>query len=81
MIGDRDFHHQQQARQICSFTIARATSKSVCKRFDQGNWGHPIALDTGDYQTDKVWYWNYHLPEETRRGLADQEDLYSPATW
>jgi len=28
--------------------------------------------------TDKVWYWNYHLPEETRRGLADQEDLYSP---
>jgi predicted glycogen debranching enzyme len=25
-----------------------------------------------------LWYWDYHYPEETERGLADREDLYSP---
>jgi 4-alpha-glucanotransferase len=25
-----------------------------------------------------MWYWGYRYPEETQRGLADTEDLYSP---
>ncbi|WP_298909590.1 amylo-alpha-1,6-glucosidase, partial [uncultured Nostoc sp.] len=32
----------------------------------------------GNYQPDAVWYWNYGLPEETKRGLGNKEDLYSP---
>jgi len=45
MIGDRDFHHQQQANQICTFTIARA--KANLSASDRpGQWGHPVRWTT-----------------------------------
>jgi len=80
MIGDRDFHHT--ATSTARFAVHNCSgNKQICLQAIRAIGDTlAIALDTGDYQTDKVWYWNYHLPEETRRGLADQEDLYSPAT-
>jgi len=66
----------QQASQICSFTIARATANLLQAI-------RPGQLDTWQLRwtqgtIKQTKFWNYHLPEETRRGLADQEDLYSP---
>jgi len=76
MIGDRDFHHQQQANSDLHFSQLLGQKANLLQAIRPGQWGHlAIALDTGDdYQADKVWYWNYHLPEETRRGLGDTED-------
>jgi len=55
MIGDRD----SATSNVSDLQLSQLGQQQICLRFDQGNWGHPIALDTGDYQTD-VWYWNYH---------------------
>jgi len=77
MIGDRDFHHQQQASQICTFHNWQGSSKSVCKRFDQT--GHPGNC-AGRRATIKQTKFGTGIItcRETRRGLGDTEDLYSP---
>ncbi len=80
VIGDRDFHHQQKADPDLQFSQL-IDSKCVClQAIRPGKVGTPWHLrwTHGEYQADTVWYWNYHLPEETRRGLGDREDLYSP---
>lgn len=80
MIGDRDFHHQQQANSDLHFSQLLGQKQICLQAIRPGQLGTPWQLrwTQGDYQADKVWYWNYHLPEETRRGLGDTEDLYSP---
>jgi len=51
MIGDRDFHHQQQASQICTFHNCSGKKKLQAI---QGNWGHPgNCADGNDYQQTK----------------------------
>jgi len=75
MIGDRDLSPAtSKLRQHFSRTARK--SKSVLKAIRPGQIRTPlaIALDAIS-QADKVWYWNYHLPEEIRRGLGDTEDL------
>ena len=80
LIGDRDFHHQQQAKSDLQFSQLLGQKQICLQAIRPGQLGTPWQLrwTQGDYQADKVWYWNYHLPEETKRGLGDTEDLYSP---
>lgn len=80
LIGDRDFHHQQQAKSDLQFSQLLGQKQICLQAIRPGQLGTPWQLrwTQGDYQADKVWYWNYHLPEETKRGLGDTEELYSP---
>jgi len=80
MIGDRDFHHQQQAQPDLQFSQLIGQQQICLQAVRAGQVGTPWQLrwTQGDYQADPVWYWDYSLPEETLRGLGDREDLYSP---
>ncbi|RUR86831.1 amylo-alpha-1,6-glucosidase [Chlorogloeopsis fritschii PCC 9212] len=80
LIGDRDFHNQQKSIPDLHFSQLLGQKQVCLQAIDAGHFGTPWHLrwTHGRYQPDAVWYWNYHLPEETRRGLSDREDLYSP---
>ena len=80
IIADRDFHRQQKAQPDLQFSQLIG-SNYVCLQATKARLvGTPWQLrwSLGEYQADAVWYWNYHFPEETRRGLSDREDLFSP---
>jgi 4-alpha-glucanotransferase len=80
IIGDRDFHHQQTAQEGLQFSQLVGHQQIYLQGIRESYIGVPWLLrwSKGDYQPDGVWYWNYYYPEENRRGLGDQEDLYSP---
>ncbi|EHC17922.1 amylo-alpha-1,6-glucosidase [Fischerella thermalis] len=80
LIADRDFHDQQKATPQLQFSQLLGQGQVCLQGINSGVFGTPWHLrwTRGNYQPDGFWYWNYHLPEETRRGLSDREDLYSP---
>ncbi len=80
VIGDRNFHHQQKAQANLQFSQLIGSQYVCLQAIKPGIAGTPWQLrwSLGEYQADAVWYWNYLLPEETKRGLGDREDLYSP---
>ncbi|MCC5609663.1 amylo-alpha-1,6-glucosidase [Nostoc sp. CHAB 5834] len=80
LIAERNFHHQQTANPGLQFSQLLGEQQICLQAKNSGNFGIPWHLrwTQGRYQTDAVWYWNYGLPEETKRGLGDKEDLYSP---
>jgi 4-alpha-glucanotransferase len=80
MIGDRDFHHQQQNHPMLQFSQIIGKHQICLQAVQSGQLGTAWQLrwTQGEYQADPVWYWDYWLPEETKRGLGDREDLYSP---
>jgi glycogen debranching enzyme len=80
LIGDRSFHHQQYADSELQFSQLIDPQRLMLQAL-RSNWvGTPWQLcwTQGHYQSDGIWYRNYHYPEETKRGLSDREDLYSP---
>ena len=80
LIGDRHFHHQQRAANPLQFSQV-VTHQQLWLQAIRPDWsGTPWYLrwTGGIYHPDSVWYWDYCYPEETRRGLGDAEDLYSP---
>lgn len=80
LIGDRNFHHQQNGNQELQFSQLLGPQQVCLQAIHAGNFGIPWHLrwTQGNYQPDTVWYWNYGLSEETKRGLGDREDLFSP---
>ncbi|WP_118165368.1 amylo-alpha-1,6-glucosidase [Nostoc sphaeroides] len=80
LIAERDFHHQQTVSSRLQFSQLLGQQQVCLQAKNSGHFGIPWHLrwTQGIYQTDAVWYWNYGLPEETKRGLGDKEDLYSP---
>ncbi|MBD2522139.1 amylo-alpha-1,6-glucosidase [Nostoc sp. FACHB-133] len=80
LIADRDFHHPQIASSGLQFSELLGQQQICLQAKKLGNFGIPWHLrwTKGKYQPDAVWYWNYGLSEETKRGLSDKEDLYSP---
>ena len=80
IIADRDFHHQQKAQPDLQFSQLIGSNYVCLQAIKARLVGTPWQLrwSLSEYQADAVWYWNYHLPEETRRGLSDREDLFSP---
>lgn len=80
LISDRNFHQQQRESEKIQFSQL-VSQKQVCiqvNNFGQFGTAWHLRWTKGLYQADGVWYWNYGLPEETKRGLGDREDLYSP---
>lgn len=80
LIGDRIFHDQQQAHPDLEFAQLIETSNILlqAKRPSFVGTSWQLSWTKGAYTTDGMWYWGYRYPEETQRGLADTEDLYSP---
>ncbi len=80
LISDRDFHDQQKAIPELQFSQVLGQQQVCLQAIMSGSFGTPWHLrwTQGEYKPDAVWYWNYILPEETHRGLDDQQDLYSP---
>ncbi len=80
VIGDRNFHHQQSAKEDLQFSQLVGQTQIYLQGIHAGQVGMPWQLQwsKGNYQPDGTWYWNYYYPEENRRGLGDKEDLYSP---
>ncbi|MEM6754258.1 MAG: amylo-alpha-1,6-glucosidase [Cyanobacteria bacterium P01_C01_bin.38] len=80
LIGDRDFHHQQKGSSQLQFSQHLQKGQLCLQSENAGKAGTPWHLrwSKGTYQNEGIWYWNYALPEEARRGLCDKEDLYSP---
>jgi len=80
IIGDRDFHHQQKAQLDLQFSQLVGRQHVCLQAIEPEQVGTPWQLrwTQGEYQVESAWYWNYHLLEETKRGLGDREDLYSP---
>ncbi|MEH2047887.1 amylo-alpha-1,6-glucosidase [Nostoc sp.] len=80
LIAERDFHHQQTASQELQFLQLLGQQQVCLQAINSGRFGIPWHLrwTQGNYQPDAVWYWDYGLSEETKRGLGDKEDLHSP---
>ncbi|MBN4000865.1 amylo-alpha-1,6-glucosidase [Nostoc sp. LPT] len=80
LIAERDFHHQQTASQELQFSQLLGQQQVCLQAINSGRFGIPWHLrwTQGNYQPDAVWYWDYRLCEETKRGLGDKEDLHSP---
>ncbi len=79
LIAERDFHHQQTAQEL-QFSQLLGEQQVCLQAINSGRFGIPWHLrwTQGNYQPDAVWYWDYRLSEETKRGLGDNEDLHSP---
>jgi predicted glycogen debranching enzyme len=82
LIGDRSFHRQQQANSGLDFAQLIESHRLLlqAKRLGWTGTSWQLSWTKGDYHSDSSWYWGYCYPEETRRGLADQEDLYCPGS-
>ncbi|WP_009632868.1 amylo-alpha-1,6-glucosidase [Synechocystis sp. PCC 7509] len=80
MIGDRNFHHQQRAEPNLQFSQSVKQNQLYLQAIRPGQIGTLWQLQwtRGEYQANPLWYWDYQLIEETRRGLGDREDLHSP---
>lgn len=80
IIGDRNFHYQQHAEPSLHFSQV-IKPRRIYLQATRPNWVGTLWQLTwtqGDYHPDAVWYWSYRYPEEAKRGLGDQEDLFSP---
>lgn len=80
MIGDRIFHYQQHADPDLHFSQL-VESHCILLQAKSPAWvGTPwqLSWSQGRYYPDGMWYWGYRYPEETRRGLSDREDLFTP---
>lgn len=79
-IGDRIFHYQQHANPDLKFVQVVEPDGILLQAKNPAWVGTPWQLgwSQGNYQPDGIWYWGYCYPEETRRGLSDREDLYTP---
>ncbi|MEP0912425.1 amylo-alpha-1,6-glucosidase [Leptolyngbya sp. GB1-A1] len=80
LIADRGLHYQQQQQPELEFAQLVESNRLLLQAKTPTRTGisWQLSWTTGTYQADGIWYWGYRYPEETKRGLADQEDLYSP---
>jgi glycogen debranching enzyme len=80
LIAERDFHHQQTHSPELKFSQLLGQQQVCLQAINSGHFGIPWHLrwTRGNYQPDAVWYWDYELSEETKRGLGDKEHLHSP---
>lgn len=80
LIAERDFHQQQFAEPDLHFLQLLGEGQLRLQAIRGETPGTPWHLrwSAGEYEISGCWYFNYHYPEETKRGLCDREDLYSP---
>lgn len=80
LIADRVFHYQQRSHPDLQFAQLIEPSGILlqAKRSEWVGTSWQLHWTSGDYYSNGMWYWGYRYPEETQRGLADTEDLYSP---
>ncbi|HEY9697291.1 MAG TPA: amylo-alpha-1,6-glucosidase [Trichocoleus sp.] len=80
LVGDRKFHYQQRQQPDLHFAELLESNRLLIQA-KTSTWvgtSWQLSWTAGTYYQNGTWYWGYCYPEETKRGLADQEDLYSP---
>ena len=80
LIADRVFHYQQHADPDLQF-VQLIEPHRILLQAKSPVWvgtSWQLSWSRGKYTSDGLWYWGYCYPEETRRGLSDREDLYTP---
>jgi predicted glycogen debranching enzyme len=81
IVGDRIFHYQQNSANLeFAQSVQVNCLRLQAKRSGWVGTSWQLRWTAGEFYTDRVWHWGYRYPEETKRGLADQEDLYCPGT-
>lgn len=80
LVGDRPFHNQQHYDANLKFSQVVEPHRMLIQatRLDWLGTPWQLSWSHGEYHPDGFWYNNYRYPEETKRGLNDREDLYSP---
>jgi 4-alpha-glucanotransferase len=80
LIGDRNFHHQQQASPHLHISQLLEAERLLLQVQRQDWVGTPWQLcwNQGNYHPEECWYQGYRYPMETSRGVGDTEDLYNP---
>jgi predicted glycogen debranching enzyme len=82
LIADRWLHDQQRSDRLqFDQQLSQSTQTTLqlqAKLINGKGTCWRLKWTQGDYRADGLWYWGYRYPEETQRGLADTEDLYSP---
>jgi 4-alpha-glucanotransferase len=63
--GSSDDRYPQFVSPNHSVIILNESAKRLC-----------LTWNKGEYESQKQWWWDYHWPEETARGLPDCEDLF-----
>ena len=80
IVGDRGFHYQHAAHLEFAQSVEANCLRLQAKRSGWVGTSWQIRWTTGEFDLNGVWHWGYRYPEETKRGLADHEDLYCPGT-
>ncbi|WP_263971760.1 amylo-alpha-1,6-glucosidase [Leptolyngbya ohadii] len=80
LIADRTLHYQQREQPDLQFVQLVESNRVLlqAKTSTRVGTSWQLSWTVGTYEADGLWYRDYHYPEETKRGLADREDLYSP---
>lgn len=80
LIGDRNLHHQQHMAPDLRFPQIVGSQWACFQAQRPAILGTPwhLTWTRGLYTPEDSWYLRYRYPEETQRGLADQEDLFCP---
>ncbi len=72
----RDYHGQTRGE---GWTLGFTAGASSCEvEAFPGAKPYRLSVDKGRFEESSGWYWNFRHRAETRRGLDDREDLYSP---
>ncbi len=82
LMACRDYHHLQQAQADFAPHLAVQAERFAMQPYEQGA-QICLTYPGGQFWTDGLWYYDFHYPQERRRGLDCTEDLYSPGeiTW
>jgi predicted glycogen debranching enzyme len=76
LITYRDFHNPSAGQGLKPTT--ETIEHGVRARFGDNTAPLRMLLPGAEYQPTGDWYWNFHLREETARGLGDRADLFVP---
>lgn len=79
LVGFRNFHSAVKGSQDERFPQFVSPNQTMIILNESG---HRLCLtwDSGRYETEKQWWWDYNWPDETARGEPDREDLFLVGT-
>jgi predicted glycogen debranching enzyme len=75
LVGFRNFHGQVRGSSDDSYAQFISPNHAVIM-LNESQKRLCLAWNTGEYQTEKQWWWDFHFPEESAQSNPDTEDLY-----
>ena len=75
LVGFRDIHDVVKGSSDDRFPQFVSGNQSLIILNNSGN-RLCLTWNSGKYETQKQWWWDYNWPEESARGELDGEDLF-----